>query len=66
MTDKSTFKSSDPYAFVDEVVPVGTMFLPGAVGKTIVSAEHNLCCILGVTIFSAMIVRFLKDKAESQ
>ncbi len=46
----------------DEIVPKPTVFLKGATNKTLPSVEHMLSGFLGMTIFSSMIVKFLKDK----
>lgn len=48
----------------DEIVPKSTATLKGAVNKTLPSIEHVLSGLLGVTIFSPIIMKFIKEKAK--
>lgn len=47
----------------DEIVPKGTVPLRGATNKTLPSVEHMLSGFIGLTLFSPMIMRFIKEKA---
>ncbi len=46
----------------DEIVPKPTVFLNGATNKILPSAEHMISGFLGMTIFSTMIMIFVKNK----
>lgn len=48
----------------DEIVPRTTISLPGATNKTLPSIEHMLSGFLGMTLFSPIVVGFIKDKAK--
>lgn len=50
----------------DEIVPKGTVSLSGATNKTLPSVEHMLSGFLGLTLFSPMIMRFIKEKAMKE
>lgn len=50
----------------DEIVPKSTASLKGATNKTLPSVEHMLSGFLGMTIFSPMVVEFLKQKANKK
>lgn len=50
----------------DEVVPKPTVFLNGATNKTLPSIEHMLSGFLGMTIFSPMIMSFIKNKLNQK
>lgn len=47
----------------DEVVPKVTVSLRGATNKTLPSVEHMLSGFLGLTVFSPMVMGFIKEKA---
>lgn len=47
----------------DEIVPKSTASLNGATNKTIPSVEHMLSDFFGMTIFSPMVMKFVKGKA---
>lgn len=49
----------------DELVPRSTVPLKGATNKIFLSAEHLLSGLLGVTLFSPVIMNFLKEKANN-
>lgn len=49
----------------DEVVPKETVFLPGAVNKTFLSVEHIFSGLLGMTLYSPMVIGFVKEKARA-
>jgi len=48
----------------DEVVPKSTVPLKGATNKILFSVEHMFSGFLGMTLFSPIIMRFIKDKAN--
>lgn len=48
----------------DEIVPKSTVSLKGATNKTLFTFEHILSGLLGTTLFSPMVVGFLKEKAK--
>jgi hypothetical protein len=48
----------------DEVVPRETVWLEGAVNKTMPSIEHMVSGLLGMTIFSPMVIGFVKHMAK--
>lgn len=48
----------------DEIVPKTTVPLQGATNKTLPSVEHMLSGLLGLTIFSPIVVGFVKEKAK--
>ena len=45
----------------DEVVPKSTVYLDGATNRTLPAVEHVLSGILGATVLSPMMMRFLKQ-----
>ncbi len=47
----------------DEIVPKSTVSLRGATNKTLYSVEHILSGLLGMTIFSPVIMKFIREKA---
>lgn len=48
----------------DEIVPKTTISLPGATNKTLPSIEHTLSGFLGMTVFSPIVIGFVKEKAK--
>lgn len=50
----------------DEVVPKETVWLEGAINKTMPSVEHMVSGLLGMTLFSPMVIGFIKEKAKKQ
>jgi len=50
--------------FWDEVVPKETVSLKGAVNRTMPSVEHMLSGLLGMTLYSPMVIGFIKEKAS--
>jgi hypothetical protein len=45
----------------DEVVPKETVWLKGAVNKTIPSVEHMMSGLLGMTLYSPIVIGFIKE-----
>lgn len=50
----------------DEIVPKSTASLKGATNKTLLSVEHMMSGLLGMTIFSPMIFAFIKEKSQTE
>jgi dienelactone hydrolase len=50
----------------DEMVPKSTALLSGALNKTLPSFEHTLTGFLGLTIFSPLIISFIKKKVKDK
>lgn len=48
----------------DEIVPKTTVPLQGATNKTLPSIEHILSGFLGLTVFSPIVIGFVKEKAK--
>lgn len=48
----------------DEIVPKSTVYLRGARNQTIPTAEHMLSGFLGMTLFSPIMIGFLRQKAQ--
>lgn len=49
----------------DEVVPKETVWLEGAVNKAMPSVEHMMSGLLGMTVFSPMVIDFVKQKMKA-
>jgi len=49
----------------DEVVPKETVFLKGAVNKTMPSGEHMVSGFLGMTLFAPMVIGFVLGNIRS-
>jgi hypothetical protein len=50
----------------DEIVPKSTTSLSGTSNRILPSVEHALTGFLGMTIFSPLIINFLKQKVKEQ
>ncbi|HZE87216.1 MAG TPA: hypothetical protein VE090_03335 [Methylomirabilota bacterium] len=48
----------------DEIVPKSTVFLKGANNKTLPSVEHMISGLMSMTVFSPIIMQFIKEKAR--
>ncbi len=49
----------------DEVVPKSTVYLDGATNMTIPSVEHILSGLVGMTLLSPIVMRFIKGTSKS-